>query len=145
LEQTLPAQLVRLPLALVNGLLRPQLFDVRNVFMLISALEMTTLTWMIIRILRQHGLGGTLVRIQQSPFLLMCAAITVVGCMFVGLVTLNFGSLARYRVPFLPFYGAFIAALSARTAPNGAVARPQRLPSQRVPARRRVAPPAIER
>jgi hypothetical protein len=29
-------------------------------------------------------------------------------------VTFNLGSLARYRVPFLPFYGALILVLSDR-------------------------------
>jgi hypothetical protein len=129
LAQTLGAQLARLPLALVNALLRPQLFDVHNLAALISALEMTTLTYMIYRAIRHHGLGGILVRIQRSPFLLMCAVVTMVGCTMVGLVTLNFGSLARYRVPFLPFYGALVVALSPARTP--APAAPKRLAGNR--------------
>lgn len=107
-------QLARVPLALFNALFRPQLFDVNNFGALISALEMTTITWLLIRALRTHGASGMISRIQRSPFLLMCAVTTLVGSAFVGLVTLNFGSLARYRVPFLPFYGALVAILSAK-------------------------------
>lgn len=113
--QTTAGQLARAPLALVNALFRPQLFDVTNPLVLVSALEMTALTWMIIRAVRLNGFGGTLVRIQRSPFLLMCTVITLVGCTFIGLTTRNFGSMARYRVPFLPFYGALLAVLTERT------------------------------
>lgn len=109
-------QLARVPLALVNALFRPQLFDVNNFGALISAIEMTTITWLLLRALRMHGASGMLSRIQRSPLLLMCAVTTLVGSAFVGLVTLNFGSLARYRVPFLPFYGALVAILSERPA-----------------------------
>jgi hypothetical protein len=59
----------------------------------------------------------------------MCAVITLIGCALVGLVTRNFGSLSRYRVPFLPFYGALVLALNhapaaaraktAKAAPGG--------------------------
>jgi hypothetical protein len=44
----------------------------------------------------------------------MCTVVTLVGCTGVGLVTLNFGSLARYRVPFLPFYGSLVLVLVTR-------------------------------
>jgi hypothetical protein len=122
LPQTLSAQLFRVPLATLNALFRPQLFDVHNVATLISALEMTFITYLIYKAIRHHGFVGVIARIQKSPFALMCAVITLVGCTMVGLVTLNLGSLARYRVPFLPFYGALIVMLipapaAARVAP----------------------------
>jgi hypothetical protein len=123
---TLGGQLLRLPLALVNALFRPQLFDVHNIATFVSALEMMALTYFIYRAIRHHGLRGIFVRIQRSPFLLMCAVITCVGCAMVGLVTFNFGSLARYRVPFLPFYGALVAALLPARAPVPRVAPPAR-------------------
>lgn len=112
--QTLAGQLVRVPLALLNALFRPQFFDVNNFVALFSALEMTVLTWFIVRAVMTHGLRGLVVRVQRSPLLLMCMVVTLVGCAFVGLVTLNFGSLARYRVPFLPFYGALVGVVSYR-------------------------------
>jgi hypothetical protein len=111
-DLSLKGQLLRVPFSLFNALLRPQLFDVRNFSVLISAIEMTAIAWLLIRVLRRNGLRGTFARIQRSPFLLMCAITTLVGCAFVGLVTFNFGSLARYRVPFLPFYGALLHGLS---------------------------------
>jgi hypothetical protein len=110
--ETIGSQLAGAPLALVNALLRPQLFDVRNPLLLISALEMTAITWLLLRVFRLHGVRGAFLRIQRSPFLMMCTVVTVVGCTFVGLTTRNFGSMARYRVPFLPFYGTLLAVLT---------------------------------
>jgi hypothetical protein len=120
---TFAGQLMRLPLGLSNALFRPQFFDVHNVASLIAAIEMTFITWLVIRALRKHGVRGLFVRVQRSPLLLMCTVITLVGCSFVGLVTLNLGSLARYRVPFLPFYGALVTSLSPlrKTARDAAV------------------------
>jgi hypothetical protein len=116
---------------LLNALFRPQLFDVTSPVVAVSALEMTAITILLFRAVRANGFVGLLVRIQRSPFLLMCAAITVVGCTFVGLTTFNFGTLARYRVPFLPFYGALLVGLAQRTAP----AVPKTLQARAVPRR----------
>lgn len=128
LEQTVTrspgAQLALAPLSLLNALFRPQLFDVTNPFVLVSALEMTGITWLVIRVFRRHGVRGVVARIQKSPFLLMCSVVAVIGCTFVGLTTRNFGTLARYRVPFLPFYGALLAGLGPRTAVTAPQAPP---------------------
>jgi len=139
--QSTAAQIASAPLALVNALFRPQLFDVTNVLVLVSALEMTVITWLLYRAIRQHGLKGIVANIQQSPFLLMCTVITVVGCTFVGLTTRNFGTLARYRVPFLPFYGALLATLTERAA--GVVAKRSTPPAQQRRAPRRRRTPAV--
>jgi hypothetical protein len=139
LAQGTAAQVLHAPLALVNALFRPQLFDVGNPLVLVSALEMTALTYFIIRAVRRERIGGILTRIQRSPFLLMCTIITVVGCTFVGLTTKNLGSLARYRVPFLPFYGALIAVLMERAAVADAPTPVSRVKTRCGP-RRRAAP-----
>lgn len=115
-------QLARAPLALLNALFRPTLFDVHNVVAAVSAAEMTTMLLLVLRAVRKRGLGGTFGAIQRSPFMMMLALVTVVGCTFVGLVTFNLGSLARYRVPFLPFYGALVACLTAPASESAPVA-----------------------
>jgi hypothetical protein len=137
------AQLVRVPIALLTALLRPQLFDVHNATALISAIEMTAITWFLIQAVRRNGLSGAFRRVQRSPFLLMCALTTLIGCTFVGLVTFNFGSLARYRVPFLPFYAALLYGLNHRVparVPDGAVDRRRAVGPSRVGSRPQAAP-----
>ena len=140
--QSLGAQIVGLPVALVNALFRPQLFDVHNFGAAASAVEMTTITAMILAALRYNGIRGVVMRIQRSPFLLMCAVVTVVGCAFVGLVTRNLGTLARYRVPFLPFYGALVMAIAQRATQF--VAKPSRLNVRLRRHRSRMQQPPVE-
>lgn len=114
LPESFAGNVVRVPVAFVNALFRPQLFDVNNFGALLSALEMTTITIAFVQAVRYIGLGGIYRALQSSPLILMCAVVATIGCTFVGLVTLNFGSLARYRVPFLPFYGAVLVGLVDR-------------------------------
>jgi len=112
--RTLAGQLARIPYGLLNALFRPQFFDVHNIPSALGAMEMTALVVLVTRAIRATGLRAFVARIQRSPFLAMCLVITIVGCTFVGLATFNLGSLARYRVPFLPFYGAFVISLATR-------------------------------
>ncbi|MBX3228127.1 MAG: hypothetical protein KIT84_27120 [Labilithrix sp.] len=114
--QSFGGQLLRIPIGLFNALLRPQLFDVHNVSALVSAVEMTFITYLLLRAVKVHGFRGVIAHVQRSPFLLMCFVVTLIGCAFVGLVTFNFGSLARYRVPFLPFYGCLLSGIADRVA-----------------------------
>jgi hypothetical protein len=135
--QTLARQILRLPLALLNALFRPQLFDVNNVAALLSAIEMTTITWLLVRAVRSLGLGGLVERTQRSPFLAMCFLVTFLGGAIVGLVTFNFGSLARYRVPILPFYGAFIVGVSYQVKAARAAQQPRRVKRMPLTVRKR--------
>ncbi len=127
-------QLSHVPLALVNALFRPQLFDVHNLPTLVSALEMTFVTYHLVRTVWKTGIRGVLTEIERSPLLLMSTVIAFVGCAFVGLVTYNLGSLARYRVPYLPFYAMFIVFLYRRTQnPLHVVAAPAAAKATTVP------------
>ncbi|MDB4945201.1 MAG: hypothetical protein JWP97_4735 [Labilithrix sp.] len=120
--RSVASQIAQAPLSLVNALFRPQLFDVRSPSALVSALEMTALTVLLFTAIQRRTLKGVARDIRDSPFLLMCAAVTVIGCTFIGLTTRNWGTLARYRVPILPFYGSLIAVLTTRREEVAAVA-----------------------
>lgn len=111
-ERSLSGQVAQAPISFVNALFRPQFFDVHNISQGVSALEMTALTLLFVVAIRRHGFVGLVKQVNESPFLLMCAVVTLIGCTFVGLTTRNFGTLARYRVPFLPFYGMLLARLT---------------------------------
>lgn len=142
IAQSAADQLASAPFALFNALLRPQLFDVTNPLVLGSAIEMTMIAWLLVQTLRTNGLRGLLSRVASSPFLLMCTVVTLIGCTFVGLTTRNLGSMARYRVPFLPFYGALLAVLTHKL-PAAPIASesPRRRASRTALARRRASGP----
>jgi hypothetical protein len=53
--------------------------------------------------------GTYLKSLVQSPAVIYCIGFALLFAVFVGTSTFNFGSLARYKIPCLPF---FMAALS---------------------------------
>lgn len=111
-------QLAQIPLGLANALFRPQIWDVHNVPSAVGAAESLGILYFVVRAIRRRGARGTFNAMQAQPFLVMAAVITIVGCLFVGLVTLNIGTLARYRVPFLPFYGSLVVGLAYGRSPQ---------------------------
>jgi len=129
------------PAALVNTLLRPFLWDVRNFVMLLSALEnlvLTAFTIVAIKTLLANAQSRRLC--WRSPEMMFCLAFVLTLGVIVGISTPNLGSASRYRIPLLPFW---IAALQImRCLPQGmqVPGLPGRMtplvPSQRPPAPR---------
>ncbi len=71
--------------------------------MLLSALEslaMLVLTFIIV--FRRAGLLRTLAK----PDIVFCLTFTIIYAFAVGVSTFNFGTLARYKIPLLPFFRA---------------------------------------
>ena len=115
--------------ATMAGMFRPYIWDVKNVMMLISAIENTFLLFMALRLLwrtKLIRLGSALFR---DPLVAFCVLFTVCFGFMIGITTSNFGSLVRFKIPMLPFFmaGIFIA-LNMYALPRGkkAVARSRR-------------------
>jgi hypothetical protein len=60
---------------------------------------------------RRTGLMAALSRVRHHPLLAFCLLFVLVFSTVVGMATTNLGSLARYRAPMMPFYGALLMAL----------------------------------
>ena len=103
-ERSLAGQLAFVPQALVNGLLRPVVFEARNIPMLVNSLEMLVVTLLAVFLLVRRGVRGTLRVISSSPELVFCLAFVFSVAVGVGLSTTNLGTLSRYRMPMMPFY-----------------------------------------
>lgn len=114
--RSLGGQLTLAPLALVNALARPMLFDVRNVAQFVAALEMTALVWSVLKLLIVNPVKLVVSEIRRTPLLLACAIFVLVFGLGVGLSTPNLGSLSRYRLPMMPPYLAMILILKSRVA-----------------------------
>lgn len=139
-DASVSAQATLAPLALINALFRPQLFDVTSAPVLVSALEMTFITWLFARTLYRDGPREIIRKLRSSPMLAMCAVVLLVGGTFVGLTTRNFGSLARYRVPFMPFYGALLAELGMARSARRTSRSTAPVPARAFPAKSAVLP-----
>ena len=90
------------PAAINVTLFRPYLWEVRNPLMLISSLESTFLLLFSLYILLKNSL-----RLYKGLFnydVLFCLVFSLIFAFAIGISTFNFGTLARYRIPLLPFY-----------------------------------------
>ena len=91
------------PLALNVTLFRPYLWEVKNPFMLLSALEALGITFLSLTVLLR--LKTRIIRkLFSEPFVMFCLTFTLILAVAVGLNSFNFGTLVRYKIPILPFY-----------------------------------------
>ncbi len=96
------------PMAIFSGIFRPGLWDVKNVVMLISAMENTYLLILTLFLLIRLKFFGFFNLIRKNPMLLFCMLFSLFFAFSVGLTVANFGSLVRLRIPELPFFVAGI-------------------------------------
>ncbi len=95
-----------MPQAINVSLFRPYLWEVRNPLMLLSALEALVVFVLTLRAFR----NGQWKSIMKDPFLVFCLSFSLIFAFAVGVSTFNFGTLMRYKIPFVPFYGVMLFA-----------------------------------
>ncbi len=102
LDGTYSTMLSLAPSAINVSLFRPYLWEVNNPLMLLSALESLVLLIfsVYIVVVGWSRLPSALV----DPNILFCLAFSLTFAFAVGISTFNFGTLARYKVPLLPFF-----------------------------------------
>jgi hypothetical protein len=95
--------MVRLaPQAINVSLFRPYLWEVKNPLMLLSAVESLVLLAITAYLLLRTNLN--FFRSLSDPNVLFCMIFSITFAFAVGVSTFNFGTLARYKIPLLPFY-----------------------------------------
>lgn len=108
IEFTISGVLSKLPAAVNVTLFRPYLFEAHNPVMLMTSFESTLFLFFTIYVLLRVGFFRTFRMIWSEPFVGACLIFTLLFGFAVGFTSYNFGALARYKIPCLPFY---IAAL----------------------------------
>jgi hypothetical protein len=110
LDGTFSNMLSLAPQAINVTLFRPYLWEVKNPLMAFSALESLLLLvgtiYCIVRFRKQMAANW------KSPEVLFCLTFSLIFAFGVGVSTYNFGSLARYKIPLLPFYLVGLSLLS---------------------------------
>jgi hypothetical protein len=115
-DESLTGQLTLAPIGVLNALFRPLPFDVRNAIMVPAAIESTVILFMFGRVVFGPGMRVALARTFASPMLLGSAVMVLLFSVAVGLTTLNFGTLSRYRTPMLPFLVLWLLQVARRDA-----------------------------
>jgi hypothetical protein len=105
LKATPASMLSNAPWALLSGLFRPFIWESGNALQLFLAIENTILVILLVTALPAIKTVG------NSPERLLILSLIiyiVLLCVFVTLSTPNFGTLARYRVGYLPFFAFLV-------------------------------------
>lgn len=110
-KRSLTGQLGFAPWALITALFRPFIFEVHNIMSLINALETTVIAWLFYKVIRARSIKKTMALLSSSPALVFCAVFVLLFAVGVGLTSMNLGTLSRYRIPMMPFYGVLLLML----------------------------------
>lgn len=95
--------MVRLaPQAINVSMFRPYLWEVKNPFMLLSALESLAMLMMTLYILWKANIRIFRILAHPNPFFTLVFSIAFAFA--VGVSTYNFGTLVRYKIPLMPFF-----------------------------------------
>lgn len=93
-------------------LFRPYFWEVKNPAMAILSIESFVFILFTLFIILKVGPLVVFRAIISDPFLLMSLIFSVFFSFAVGFSTWNFGALARYKIPALPFYAASLILLN---------------------------------
>lgn len=97
--------LTKFPAAVNVSLFRPYLWETRKPIQFINAVEATIFMLLTIKVLMSVGLLRVWKIIASDPTIQFCLIFTLIFAFAVGLSSGTFGTLSRYRIPCLPFYG----------------------------------------
>jgi hypothetical protein len=96
--------LQKAPASINVTLYRPYLWEARNAVVLISAFE--SFAYLVITIMALFTLSPKRVaKLFGNPEWWLCMVFTLLLGFVVGFVSYNFGALARFKVPLMPFFG----------------------------------------
>ncbi len=124
LDGSFESMLSLAPQAINASLFRPYIWEANNPLMFFSALE--SLTFMVVFVYLVAAFNIRIVRAMLQPDILFLMVFAITFSFAVGVSTFNFGTLVRYKIPMMPFFGValvLIHAYSKRLKNNGVLER----------------------
>ena len=108
-----PFGFVRYGLISINvTLFRPYFWEINKVVNIPASIESMLMLLFFLLTLIKTGLLKTIRIVINEPIILFCIIFVLTLSVMTGSISFNFGTLARYRIPILPFY--FVALLLIR-------------------------------
>lgn len=93
------------------ALFRPYIWECTSVFMLMNFFESFVTFLLVLLVFFKVGIIQSVKRINHSPVLLFCFVFSIVMATMSGFISFNFGTLIRYKTPFLPFFFSLLLIL----------------------------------
>lgn len=103
-DPSLGGVLKAFPMSVNVALFRPYIWEVRKPIVLISSLESTFCMFFFLYIFFKTGIRKTLQLMFNDPVIMFCLVFAIMFAFSVGFTSTNFGALARYKIPCLPFF-----------------------------------------
>lgn len=107
----------KIPAAVNVTLFRPYVWEARKVLVFFNALEALLFLFLTLRVLFAVGVGRVWSTIMQDANLQFFLVFTIIFAAAVGLTSGNFGTLSRYKIPCLPFYGMALVIIYYKNRP----------------------------
>jgi hypothetical protein len=108
--------LTQLPLAMITVLYRPLIFEASSPLVFAGSLETLAAAVLTFLALSRTPFKQTVRYVLVRPGLCFCVGFVLTLAAGVGLTTTNMGTLARYRMPLVPFYATLLLVLATRSA-----------------------------
>ncbi len=103
-EPSISGFIVMMPAGITAAIFRPFIWEAKKFIIIFSAMESLFLLWLTLYVMYKTGLKGFIGGILNNPFTFLCLTYALLFGALIGLSTYNFGTLARYRIPLIPFY-----------------------------------------
>ena len=104
MDGTMGSMLKLYPKGIFITLFRPFIWEMKNFNMLLAGLENLVLLFLTIQVIKSQKWVTIVKRIRTEQMVVVCLIFTMFFSGIVGIVSSNFGTLVRYRIPILPFY-----------------------------------------
>lgn len=104
IDFTLMGMLKVFPSAVNVSLFRPYFWEAGKPILYLSSAEGLIFFLLTIRQIFKAGFFGTLKQVADNPEVQFCLIFSIIFAFAVGFTSFNFGALARYKIPFMPFY-----------------------------------------
>ncbi len=104
MDGTMMGMLKLYPKGIFITLFRPFIWEVKNVNMLLAALENLILVFLTLQVIKNQKWATIIKRLKTEQMVVVCLIFTLFFGGIIGIVSSNFGTLVRYRIPLLPFY-----------------------------------------
>ncbi len=103
-EPSISGFIMKMPAGIAAAIYRPFIWEAKKFIIIFSATESLFLLWLTLYVLYKTGFWRFLSGIFNNPFTFLCISYALLFGALIGLSTYNFGTLARYRIPLIPFY-----------------------------------------
>lgn len=109
--------ILKAPAAINVTLFRPYIWESKKVLVMLTALESLLFLLITIKVIIVVGLRRVWRTIVTDPNIQFFLIFTLVFSFAIGLTSGNFGTLSRYKIPCLPFYGMALVLIYYKNMP----------------------------